>query len=88
MAKALDDVKQEDEKHLAELQKEKDQVTRLKVEIEKMSKEHASEIKEVTTSCTSAIAEAKKEFEDKAKEAAVAAEKELRAEIEKLKEEN
>ena len=88
MAKALRDVKQEDEKHLAELQQEKDEVTQFRAEIEKMTKEHASEIKEVTASCTSAIDEAKKEFEEKAKDAAAAAEKELKAEIEKLKEEN
>ena len=88
MAKALQDVKLDDEKHLAELQCERDEVTRLKAEMEKMTKEHASKIEKVTTSCTAAIIEAQKEFEEKAKDAAAATEKELKAEIEKLKEEN
>ena len=88
MAKALQDVKQADEKHVVELQQEKGEVSRLNAEIEKMTKEHASEIEKVTTSCTSTIAEAQKEFEEKAKDAAAAAQKELKAEIEKLKEES
>ena len=88
MAKALEDLKQEDQKRVAELQEEKDEVTRLKAEIERMVREHASEIKDVTNSCSSAITDAKKEFQEKAKKETAEIEKKLGAEIEKLKEEN
>ena len=64
MSTMLDQLKEGSKKHTAELQKEKDEVTRLKTEIEKLKKEHSDEIAEITTSCSTEIEDAKKAFDD------------------------
>jgi TPP-dependent pyruvate/acetoin dehydrogenase alpha subunit len=63
MSKMLDQLKDGSEKQNVELQKEKDEVTRLKAEMEALKKAHSDEIMAITSSCSAEIEEAKKSFD-------------------------
>lgn len=67
-----------DQAHAGKLQKEKDEVLRLKGELEKLKKEHAKEIEQVTLACEQTISE-QKELTDKAVKQVSSAQKELDA---------
>ena len=80
LEKALKQLEEADKTRAAELEKTREEVTRLRSDVEKVKDEHQAQTKHVTDSATTEIANAKTEFEDK--------EKLLLAEIESLKREN
>ena len=80
LEKALKQVKEDNKTRTTELGKVQEEMTRLQADAEKLKEENRLQIKQVTESAATEIANAKTEFEDK--------EKLLRAEIESLKREN
>ena len=66
--------------YAGELEEKREEVTRLKAEMEKLKEEHAAQITQVTESASSDISKAKDELADQ--------ESKLRAEIDGLRQEN
>ena len=77
---ALKQLEESSKSYAGELEGKREEVTRLKAEMEKLKEEHAAQIIQVTESASSDISKAKDELADK--------EKMLRAEINGLREEN
>ena len=67
LEKALKQLEEADKTRAAELEKTREEVTRLQADVEKVKDEHRGQIKQVTDSATTEIANAKTEFEDKEK---------------------
>lgn len=80
LEKALKQLEEADKTRAAELEKTREEVTRLRADVEKTRDEHQAQIRQVTESATTEITSAKTEFQDR--------EKLLLAEIESLKREN
>ena len=60
----MSQLKEGSEKQTAELQHERDEVARLKKEIEGLKSQHKAEVMQVTESAQAEISKAKKELED------------------------
>ena len=80
LAEALKHEEDASKSYAGELGEKRDEVTRLKAELEKLKEDHAAQITQVTGSASTEIAKAKEEFD--------ATEKRLRTEIDALKQEN
>ena len=81
MSKMLDLLREGNDKHDVELQKEKDEVARLKKEIEDLKKEHESAIQELTAGSVAEIENEKKEHERQRAQAVAEVEERLNAEL-------
>ena len=67
LAKVLRQAEESSKSHAAELKTEREEVTRLKAELEKMKEDHKKQITQVTDSATSEISNAKAELAEREK---------------------